>query len=217
MKQVRILFILSAFILSGCFSLRIENRKHTEGFYISFKKQQDHSTKPEDGSQALTGDQSEDPKVISKEVTGDIEPIPVSEEGQESASVEENGMTQISNSKSSRMPIITKVKKTVTGVIEKPFSLADEPFNKKGRKYGILSLVLGTLSIPLLFVLLIGVVFAVLAVIFGSQGKKLNKGEANRKGMSFSKAGFVCGIVTLCLFLLFIIWGLMVVSSLNAL
>lgn len=215
MNQLRILFILLAVVLSGCFSLRIENRKHTNGLYVSVKKEKDHS---------IDKKSNEDFKQVDEIPTEDITLAPNEKqeeppsqpelEPQTFASVNTNQANQKAIAEPARVPVITKNKKIVAGVINKIFAGDDkEPFSQKGETFGILAMVFGILSIPLLFIYLLGVVFAIPAIIFGVQGLKLNKGEANRVGRAFSRTGLICGIVALTLFLLLIILILAIIAA----
>ncbi|MDP7666381.1 MAG: DUF4190 domain-containing protein, partial [Candidatus Poseidoniia archaeon] len=74
--------------------------------------------------------------------------------------------------------------------------MADE-VQKKGNPLGLTSMILGIVSVVLVFIPCMGwlaFIPGVLAVIFGAISlKKVNAGEADNKGMSI--AGLVCGLI----------------------
>jgi hypothetical protein len=64
--------------------------------------------------------------------------------------------------------------------------------SSQSNTFGLLSMIFGIVSIPLLCCLYIGVPIGIAAVVLGIIGvNKANSGEANNKGMSI--AGIACG------------------------
>lgn len=84
--------------------------------------------------------------------------------------------------------------------------------NDYGFPFGSTSLVLGLLSIPLLFVApIVGVVFSILAIVLGSIGLE-------KRGRGMAIAGLLLGSLTLLIGIIYVIFALVfVISLLNAL
>ena len=76
--------------------------------------------------------------------------------------------------------------------------------SNQGNTFGLLSMIFGIVSIPLLCCLYIGVPIGIAALVLGIIGlNKANRGEADNKGMAI--AGVVCGGIGVLLGLLWIV------------
>lgn len=89
-----------------------------------------------------------------------------------------------------------------------PYPAYPPPRRQNG--FGVASLVLGIVGIPLLLLCYLGVPCSILAIIFGALGMKLaDRGAADNGGMA--KAGFILGLVGIGLLIawiaLFVILG----------
>ncbi len=76
----------------------------------------------------------------------------------------------------------------------------------------IASMVLGIISIPLLFIYLIGLVFSIASIVLGIVAiTKINKNKQKGKGMAI--AGIVTGGFTILLFILLLLLSVMLYSA----
>lgn len=80
------------------------------------------------------------------------------------------------------------------------------PFRPYNNTVGLLSMIFGIVSLPLMFCCYIGLPLGIAAVIMGGIGvKKVGDGQANNRGQAI--AGMVCGGIAICLTLLLIMAG----------
>lgn len=75
-----------------------------------------------------------------------------------------------------------------------------EPKSTQSKGFSITAMVLGILSVVLLCYWPLALICAILAIIFGVMGRK-------KEGKGMATAGFVLGIVSICLFVLMIIFA----------
>ncbi len=78
------------------------------------------------------------------------------------------------------------------------------PIAGQSNTLGLLSMIFGIISIPLLFCCYIGIPLGIAAIVLGILGvSKANRGEANNKGMAI--AGLVTGAATIAILVVIII------------
>jgi hypothetical protein len=78
------------------------------------------------------------------------------------------------------------------------------PANTQNNVLGLLSMIFGIISIPLLFCCYVGIPLGIAAIVLGILGNaKANEGKANNKGMSI--AGIATGSATIAILVLIIV------------